>query len=147
MGSLSPSAFLDLITLLPSRKTPRFLDNKEHESRNLHEMCSWICCLHGPNLGRVVRLTWAALDCLSLYPVLLKKRSLELDLQHQLYKCSSRYVCQMFHLGDAATFPSAMVYKPVQGGTSSPREPLYTDSTEIPAMTCQPVAFYSSTWW
>lgn len=40
MGSLSPSAFLDLITLLPSRKTPRFLDNKEHESRNLHEMCS-----------------------------------------------------------------------------------------------------------
>lgn len=40
MDSLSPSGVLDPITLPPARKSPKFLASNEHESRNLHYMCS-----------------------------------------------------------------------------------------------------------
>lgn len=62
----------------------------------------------------VVRLPWDALGCPSLYPVLLKKRPLELDQQPQLYKCLGMYLWQMSHLDDVAAFPSARVYN--EGG-------------------------------
>lgn len=36
MGSPSFYGFLDLITFLLARKSPKFPANKEHQSRNLH---------------------------------------------------------------------------------------------------------------
>ena len=85
-----------------------------------------MCCLLGPYLGVVMRLPWSALGCPSLCPVLLKKRSLELNQQAQLYKCLGMHLWQMSHLGDIAAFPSARVCNQPLGLESSPGESLYT---------------------
>lgn len=74
-----------------------------------------IRCALGPSLGVVVRSPWPALGGPSLSPALLKKRSLELDQQPQLYKCLGIYVWQRSHFVHVAAFPSARVYTQPRG--------------------------------
>lgn len=50
-----------------------------------------------------------------LPPALLRKRSLELDWQPQLYKRLGMYVWQMSHLGDVVAFSSARSYDRPRG--------------------------------
>lgn len=108
MHSLS-SYLLDLITLPPPRKSSKFPVNREHESRNLHYMCSlsllspWTIPQSSGEMA--LGCLWLLLPLLSL-----KKGFLEFYQQPQLYKCLGIYLWQMPHLGDVATFPSARVY-------------------------------------
>lgn len=50
---------------------------------------------------QALRLPWAALGCRCLYPVLPKKRSLELDQQPRLYKCLGMHAWQRARLYSA----------------------------------------------
>lgn len=96
----------ELSTLPPARKGPELLARKEREPRNLLEERSWICGFHGPRLGGA-EVARSPLGCPCLYPVLPKKRSLELAQQPRLYKCLGMYAWQMFRLYSASGWAQA----------------------------------------
>lgn len=131
MGSLGPYGFLGFIILHSARKSP-----SSQPIKSMNQGTCIRCALEsvvsvGTNLGKEVKSPWAACGCPSLYPVLLKKRPLELDQQSQLYKCLGMYPWQVYYPTDTASFPSASLYNQfmgVQGPLGN-----HTDSTGIPA--------------